>query len=62
LFRFLLAAFFILHGLVHLLWFVVPWCITTVDGLPVALAALNFPLRTTLETPVFLPLDSATGV
>ncbi len=26
--------FFILHGLVHLLWFVVPWRITTVDGLP----------------------------
>jgi hypothetical protein len=32
--RFFLAAFFILHGLVHLLWFVVPWQITTVDGLP----------------------------
>lgn len=26
--------FLILHGLVHLLWFVVPWQITEVDGLP----------------------------
>ena len=26
--------FLILHGLVHLLWFVVPWQLTEVDGLP----------------------------
>lgn len=32
--RFIAGVFFILHGLVHLLWFVVPWQITTVDGLP----------------------------
>ena len=30
----LTAIFLILHGLVHLLWFVVPWQITEVDGLP----------------------------
>jgi len=29
-----LAIFLILHGLVHLLWFVVPWQMTVVDGLP----------------------------
>jgi hypothetical protein len=28
------AIFLILHGLVHLLWFVVPWRIMEVDGLP----------------------------
>ena len=28
------ALFLIAHGLVHLLWFVVPWQITEVDGLP----------------------------
>jgi hypothetical protein len=32
--RFVAGIFFVLHGLVHLLWFVVPWQITTVDGLP----------------------------
>lgn len=31
-----LGVIFILHGLVHLLWFAVPWQITTVDGLPIA--------------------------
>lgn len=30
----LFALFLILHGLVHLLWFVVPWQMTNVDGLP----------------------------
>lgn len=28
------ALFLIAHGLVHLLWFVVPWQLTEVDGLP----------------------------
>lgn len=32
--KLVIGIFFILHGLVHLLWFVVPWRITTVDGLP----------------------------
>ncbi|MEZ4519632.1 MAG: ABC transporter permease [Chloroflexota bacterium] len=32
--RWLFAIFLILHGLVHLLWFVVPWKLTTVEGLP----------------------------
>ena len=30
--KLVLGIFFVLHGLVHLLWFVVPWRITTVDG------------------------------
>lgn len=32
--RVAIGIFFVLHGLVHLLWFVVPWQITAVDGLP----------------------------
>jgi hypothetical protein len=36
----LIGVFFVLHGLVHLLWFVVPWRITTVDGLPYATTIL----------------------
>jgi hypothetical protein len=32
--------FFVLHGLVHLLWLVVPWRITAVDGLPYATTVL----------------------
>ena len=34
------GAFFVLHGLVHLLWFVVLWRITTVDGLPYSTTVL----------------------
>lgn len=34
LFQIALAIFLILHGLVHLLWFVVPWQMTEVEGLP----------------------------
>jgi hypothetical protein len=32
--RVILALFLILHGLVHLLWFIVPWHLMTVEGLP----------------------------
>ncbi|MFO7634031.1 MAG: hypothetical protein R6W76_15910 [Caldilinea sp.] len=39
-FQFGVGVFFILHGLVHLLWFIVPWRITTVDGLPYATTVL----------------------
>jgi hypothetical protein len=38
--RFLAGVFLILHGLVHLLWFVVPWRITTVNGLPYSTSVL----------------------
>ena len=38
---FIIGIFFILHGLVHLLWFVVPWRITTVDGLPYSTRVLG---------------------
>ena len=38
--RLTVGVFFLLHGLVHLLWFVVPWRITTVDGLPYATTVL----------------------
>ena len=34
------GAFFVLHGLVHLLWFVVLWRITTVDGVPYSTTVL----------------------
>ena len=34
------GVFFVLHGLVHLLWFVVLWRITTVDGLPYSTTVL----------------------
>ena len=34
------GVFFVVHGLVHLLWFVVPWRITTVDGLPYSTSVL----------------------
>lgn len=37
----IIGIFFILHGLVHLLWFVVPWRITTVDGLPYSTRVLG---------------------
>ena len=36
----MIGVFFVLHGLVHLLWFVVPWQVTTVDGLPYATTIL----------------------
>lgn len=36
----IIGVFFVLHGLVHLLWFVVPWQVTTVDGLPYATTIL----------------------
>lgn len=35
------ALFLIAHGLVHLLWFVVPWQITEVDGLPYSTTILG---------------------
>lgn len=38
--KIVLGIFFVLHGLVHLLWFVVPWRITTVDGLPYSTTVL----------------------
>jgi hypothetical protein len=38
--KLVIGGFFILHGLVHLLWFVVPWRITTVDGLPYSTTVL----------------------
>ena len=38
--RFVAGAFFILHGLVHLLWFVVSWQITAIEGLPYSTAVL----------------------
>jgi hypothetical protein len=37
----IVAVFLILHGLVHLLWFVVPWRITEVDGLPYSTKIFN---------------------
>jgi hypothetical protein len=33
--RWVIAALFVAHGVVHLLGFVVPWKLATVTGLPV---------------------------